>query len=99
MNTEVFVACVWTIIGHGVLLIYLFTTLDSKIDKLLASAASQTDPGWRDIDSAPRDRVILLMDRQGIVQAGQWCDEHARWYVCPCCDDWVNPVKWREIPH
>jgi hypothetical protein len=73
---------------------YIAALLDAE-SAILAALTAPREPGWRTIDSAPRDRLIDIWIDNGDGSGVRWCD-------CSydtICDQWrvVKPgerVKW-----
>lgn len=49
--------------------------------------------GWRPIDTAPKDRLLMLWDGEHTV--GCWCEDWGKWN--PCLSD-KQPTFWMELP-
>jgi hypothetical protein len=55
---------------------------------------------WQSMDTAPKDRLILIRDAQFGIVTAQW-DEQYRWMIEPRATDFFgcdNPMSWAEIP-
>ncbi|MDX8202049.1 hypothetical protein SLJ91_01255 [Acinetobacter pittii] len=77
----------------------------AEISKLKAELVKVNTTQWQPIDTAPKDRKILLRNHEGVFQ-GQWDSRSKKFspllmnaHGCGCCGgDDPQPNSWMELP-